>query len=300
MLFRSVSQSRYNSAKKFTKITFQPDFEFFKLQGLTEHHKLKIQRKLFDVAGNNPNLQVFCNGQEIKIKNFQDYISLYTDNFVYEDYGDWKIGVSSSSGFAHTSFVNSVDTYVGGTHIDYVANQIITALREHVKKKFKIDVKPADVKSQLHLFISCNINRPKFSSQTKENMVSLPTNYGTSVTISEKFIKKIIASDVVQKILDWAAAKKAAADAEELRKAGKSIAKTNPKTVEKFDDAVERNDRLSCTLFLAEGLSAKNSVISARGKNKFYGCYALKGKIMNVDGVKPTEVLANSEIATRI
>ena len=54
-------------------------------------------------------------------------------------------------------------------------------------------VKPADVKSQLHLFISCNINRPKFSSQTKENMVSLPTNYGTSVTISEKFIKKIIA-----------------------------------------------------------------------------------------------------------
>jgi DNA topoisomerase-2 len=285
------------STKKFTKITFQPDFEFFKLQGLTEHHKLKIQRKLFDVAGNNPNLQVFCNGQEIKIKNFQDYIALYTDNFVYEDYGDWKIGVSSSSGFAHTSFVNSVDTYVGGTHIDYVANQIITALREHVKKKFKIDVKPADVKSQLHLFISCNINRPKFSSQTKENMVSLPTNYGTSVTISEKFIKKIIASDVVQKILDWAAAKKAAADAEELRKAGKSIAKTNPKTVEKFDDAVERNDRLSCTLFLAEGLSAKNSVISARGKNKFYGCYALKGKIMNVDGVKPTEVLANSEIS---
>lgn len=284
------------STKNYTKITFTPDYEFFKMPGLTEDHKNKILRRLIDISGTNPALKVICNGEEININDFKEYVNLYAEDVIYEDYGDWKIGVSASSGFQQTSFVNSVETYMGGTHVEYVANQIITALRDYVKKKFKIEVKPSDIKSQFHLFISCNINRPKFSSQTKENMVSAVSTYGSSVTISEKFLKKLVASEVVQKILDWAAAKKAAADAEELRKAGKSITKAKPKAVDKFDDAVERNDRLSCTLFLAEGLSAKNSVISARGKNKLIGCYALKGKIMNVDGVAPTKVLANNEI----
>ena len=217
------------STKNFTKITFVPDYDFFKLPGLTSDHKNKIIRRLIDISGTNPALRVICNGEDISINDFREYVNLYAEDVIYEDYGDWKVGVSASSGFQQTSFVNSVETYMGGTHVEYVANQIITALREFVKKKFKIDVKPSDIKSQFHLFISCNINRPKFSSQTKENMVSAVSTYGTAVTISDKFIKKLVASDVVQKILDWAAAKQAAADAEELRKASKSITKAKPK-----------------------------------------------------------------------
>jgi DNA gyrase/topoisomerase IV subunit B len=285
------------SSKNYTKISFVPDYEFFKVETLSEDHKSKILRRLIDIAGTNPLLSVSCNSTELTIKNFSDYIKLYSEEFVYEDYGDWKIGISASSGFQHTSFVNSVETYMGGTHVEYVSNQIVEALRAYVKKKHKIEVKPSDIKNQMHVFISCNINRPKFSSQTKENMVSAVSSFGTSVTISDKFIGKVVKSEIVQKILDWAAAKQAAAEAEELRKAEKSITKANPKNIAKFDDAVERIDRRSCTLFLSEGLSAKNSVISARGKNKYFACYALKGKIVNVDGMKPKDVLENTEIS---
>lgn len=284
------------SKKNYTKISFRPDYEFFKMGGMDQDHQSKIYRRLIDLAGTNPQLSVSFNGEEISIKNFKDYVALYAKTFVYEDYGDWKIGISPSNGFQQTSFVNSVETYVGGTHIDYVCNQIVSEIREHVKKRHKIDVKPSDIKSQFHIFISCAVNRPKFSSQTKENMISPVSSFGTTVTISKKFIKSVLESEIVHKVLDWAAAKKAAQDAEDVRKSSKNLSTINPKSVAKFDDAVERKDRLGCTLFLAEGISAKNSVITARGKNTKFGCYALKGKIKNVYDVPKVELLKNQEI----
>lgn len=296
---REIGEPKISTTKKHgTIITFAPDLEFFKIQGLSEEHQLKIYKRIVDLAACVPGVSFYVNNEKINVKSFSEYVRLYSDDCVVDETPDWKVGISSSSGFSAVSFVNGVETTNGGTHVEYVANQFITAIREHVKKKFKIEVKPADIKNQFAVYISATVNRPKFSSQTKEHMVSPVSSFNTKWDLPQKMVKKIVEdSTIVQKILDWAAAKKAAADAEELRKAGKSIAKTNPKTVDKFDDAVERTDRISCTLFLAEGLSAKNSVISARGKNKFYGCYALKGKILNVDGMKPTEVLANKEIA---
>lgn len=296
---RNISEPKITNSKKHgTCITLKPDLSFFKIDKLSAEHQAKIYKRIVDLAACVPGVSFFVNNEKINVKSFSQYVGLYSSDFVVDDAGDWKVGISSSSGFSAISFVNGVETTNGGTHVEYVTNQFISAIREHVKKKFKIDVKPADVKNQFAVYISATVNRPKFSSQTKECMVSPASSFNTKWELPPKMVKKILTeSSIVQKILDWAAAKQAAADAEELRKASKSITKANPKSIDKFDDAVERVDRLSCTLFLAEGLSAKNSVISARGKNKFYGCYALKGKIMNVDGRKPTEVLANTEIS---
>lgn len=297
---RNIGEPKISNSKKHgTIINFSPDMEFFKIDKLSDDHKLKIIKRVVDLAACVPGVSFFINGEKIQISSFSHYVKLYSDDCVVDETPDWKVGIASSNGgFSAISFVNGVETSNGGTHVDYVTNQFISAIREHVKKKFKIEVKPSDIKNQFSVFISATVNRPKFSSQTKEHMVSPVSSFNTKWELPAKMVKKIVGeSAIVQKILDWAAAKKAAADAEELRKSSKNITKANPKTIDKFDDAVERQDRISCTLFLAEGLSAKNSVISARGKNKFYGCYALKGKILNVDGKRPTEVLGNSEIA---
>lgn len=244
-----ISKTKHNS----TILTFKPDLQYFGLKTFDEHHTLKIIRRLVDVAANNPLLKVYFNGQKFDISNFDDYISLYSESYVYDSTTDWKIGLSASSGFNQSSFVNSVETYMGGTHVSYVVNQITEKLRAYVKKKHKIDIKPSDIKSHLHVFISCKINRPKFSSQTKENMVSPISDFGTSWTCSDKFINKIITLEVVQSILDWAEAKETALKNAELRKLNKTVDKLNPARVEKFEDANEKKDRSRCTIFITEG-----------------------------------------------
>ena len=285
-----------NSKKNGTAISFTPDFEFFKIPNLTIDHKLKIVKRVVDLAACYPLIDFQINGELVNVKSFTDYVKLFSGEYVVDVTDTWQVGISSSDGFDHISFVNGVETYSGGTHIDYVASQIVDGIRAHVKKKNKIDVKPSDIKSHMRLYISASINRPKFSSQTKENMVSLPSSYKSSWVLPEKMLKAILKTTIVQKVLDWAQAKADAEEAAELRKKSKEITKAKPKAIDKFDDAIERIDRKRCSLFLTEGLSAKNSIISARGKDKTIGCYALKGKNLNVYDAKMSDVIDNKEI----
>jgi DNA topoisomerase-2 len=182
---------------------------------------------------------------------------------------------------------------MGGTHVNYVVNQITEKLRAFIKKKHKIEVKPSDIKSHLHVFISCNINRPKFSSQTKENMVSVVTDYGSTWTCSDKFIQKIITLDVVQSILDWAAAKELAMNNAELRKLNKNLDKADPKNVPKFHDATSK-DRDSTCLLLSEGDSALNGILAGRN-SKLHAGFPLRGKPINVFEMDIKEVVENKE-----
>jgi DNA gyrase/topoisomerase IV subunit B len=282
------------SKKHFTTLTFKPDLEYFGLESFDEHHTLKIIRRLVDVAANNPLLKVYFNDEKFNVSAFDDYISLYSESYVYDSTDDWKIGLSASSGFNQTSFVNSVETYMGGTHVNYVVNQITEKLRAYVKKKHKIDIKPSDIKSHLHVFVSCKINRPKFSSQTKENMISTITDFGSSWSCSDKFINKIITLEVVQSILDWAEAKENALKNAELRKLNKSVDKLNPARVDKFEDANEKKDRSKCTIFLTEGNSAMGAIMSARDP-ELHGAFALKGKPLNVTDIDAKKLMENNE-----
>jgi DNA gyrase/topoisomerase IV subunit B len=261
------------NAKKYTKISFKPDYAFFKLPNLTADHVLKMTKKVADAAACNPGVKFSVNGHRIAIADFGDYIKLYTDEFVYDDTEDWKIGISTSDGFEQVSFVNSVETYQGGTHVWYVMDQITDALRVHFKKKYKTDVKPADIRNHMRVYISANVNRPKFSSQTKENMISQPSSYKTSWAVPDKLITKLMKSTIIQSVLDWIEAKNRATEMAELRKLNKDASKMNPKRVDKFDDAVEKKDRHLCECYFTEGDSARNSIQSARGKNKLIGSF---------------------------
>jgi len=242
-----------NDTKNRTKITFRPDYEFFKLPGLDADHAMKMTKKIADAAACNPGVKFYINGDRISVKDFGDYISLYTEEFVYDDTPDWKVAVSHSDGFEQISFVNSVETYQGGTHVSYVMDQIVDALREYFKKKHKTEVKPADIRNHMRVYISANVNRPKFSSQTKENMISQYGTYKTSWTVPDIMIRKLIKSNIIQSVLDWVNAKQKAIEMAELRKLNKEAAKTNPRRVDKFDDAIEKNDRHLCECFFTEG-----------------------------------------------
>lgn len=278
--------------KNRTRITFRPDYEFFKLEGLSPDHALKMAKKVVDAAACNPHVKFYVNGERIMVRDFGDYIALYDNEYVYDDTEDWKVGISHGDGFEAISFVNSVETYQGGTHVWYVMDQITERLREYLKKKYKVEVKPADIRNHMRVYISANVNRPKFSSQTKENMISLPGTYKTAWTVPDKFINKLLKSPIIQSVLDWAEAKNKAEELAELRKNSKNLAKANAKRVEKFTDAVEKKNRHLCECYFTEGDSARSSIQSARGKNTLIGSFSLRGKPLNVYDCDTKEIVA--------
>ena len=291
---RQKSDVKINaSTRNYTRITFCPDYKYFKMDSLDDDHLSVMTKMVYDAAANNPGIAFYLNGKQIQISSFEDYVKMYASDYVYEESSDWKIATSSSDGFSHISFVNGVNTYMGGTHVDYISNQIVTELREHIKKKHKIDVKPADIKNHLCVFVSANINRPKFSSQTKEHMVSGVSEWKTAHTVSEKFIKKVISSSIIQSIIDWVNAKQQALELAELRKANKSGDKLSLKKIPKFHDATTK-DRGDAILFLAEGDSALSPILGCRDP-KTMAVFPLKGRPINVSATTMSKIKENDE-----
>lgn len=283
------------STNNFTKISFIPDYDRFGMTTInSDDNYSKLVKRVIDVAACNPNLKVYLNGNRIKIGSFEDYVKMYVDEYVFDSNDDWKVAVAKSDdGFSHVSFVNGTETTTGGQHVSYVVDQIVNLLREYFKKKHKIDVKPSEIKNHLALFVSSTIVRPKFSSQTKEDMITEVRNFGTSFDITDKFINKLVKSSIIQSILDWVYAKETAQKNAELRKLNKDLDKTNLRKIVKFTDASNKNDRKNCMLAICEGDSAANAVLSAR--TEMIGCYPLKGKPINAMGATAKDLLANKE-----
>lgn len=284
-------------SKRGTKITFTPDYAFFKLPGLDADHRDKMAKRVVDAAACNPGVKFYLNGERVQVKDWGDYVALYDADYVIDETPDWKVAITAAPEFEQVSFVNAVETYKGGTHVGYVMDQVVERVRAHMAKKYKVDVKPGDVRAHMRVYISATINQPRFSSQTKENLVSTVSTYGTSWEVPDRFIAKLLKSSIVQSILDWVEAKAKAAELAELRKLNKAAAKTDPKRVEKFSDAVEKHNRSACELYLCEGDSARLSIQSARGKNTLIGSFSLRGKPLSVYDADTKEVIANREFA---
>jgi len=132
-----------------TEITFKPDFEKFGLDGIDEDHFKMIQKRIHDLAACNIHLKIYFNDDLINLNSFEDYIKLYVTEYFYETNKDktWSIAIAlSENGFQQISFANSTETYDGGTHVDYIMNQIVVELREFFVKKHKVDIKPSELK----------------------------------------------------------------------------------------------------------------------------------------------------------
>ncbi len=278
------------SAKRHTEISFIPDLIRFGLDRIDDDHFKMIEKRVYDVAACNPNLKVYFNGELIHIKSFDDYIKLYMDEYFYESKNDksWSVGIGlSQNGFQQVSFVNSTDTYDGGSHVDYIMNQIISHLREFFSKKHKVDIKPSEIKSHMFLFLNSTIINPSFSSQTKEKLITEVKDFGSTFEITNKLIQSILKSEIVNSILDWINQKKLA-DESKLFRTLKAKVK-----VDKLIDCQSSN-RKDCELFIMEGLSALGDFRKYRNPGN-QAAYSLRGKFTNTNGMSNKKILENEE-----
>jgi len=277
----------------FTEILFQPDLSRFGMERIDEDHIAIMQKRCLDLAACNPKLTVKFNGNEHRFPTFKDYCTLYTQSVIYEEVDRWKVGIAPSEGsFTQVSFVNSVETKDGGTHVDYVVWQVLEWIREKVRKKHKVDLKPAELRNHFFVMVQADIVNPAFSSQTKEKMITESKEFGSKFEISERTLKQILASEVVQRILDWAQQKALAEERKQLRELNKNIAKGK---VLKLIDAKARVDRNSCTLSLFEGDSASSAFRKYRDPMN-QGAFPLRGKFINVTELPNTRVIQNQEV----
>ena len=157
--------------------------------------------RVVDIAGTLSNTKVFLNGISVTsnlCKTFKQYIELnpLSSKVLVENINDrWTVGIAGSADniFHHTSFVNNISTFRGGSHVDYIVEQITKGVIELLgKKKSSLSIKPAHVKRFLHVFVNCSIDEPTFDTQTKECLTSKRTKFGSTCELSERFLQKII------------------------------------------------------------------------------------------------------------
>src|SRR5699024_7380439 len=106
----------------------------------------------------------------------------------------WEVGFAVSDGaFQQVSFVNSIATTSGGTHVNYIADQICNRLAELVKKRNKngATLKTAQIRNHIFIFVNALIVNPSFNSQTKEQLTTKASQFGSKCVLEEDFFKKI-------------------------------------------------------------------------------------------------------------
>jgi len=281
------------SRESFTEIFFEPDLERFGMSKIDSDHVQIMRKRCIDLAACNQNIKITFNGELFQFPSFKDYCRLYSENVIYEEESRWKVGVLPSDGsFTQVSFVNAVETKDGGTHVDHVAAGVIEWIRERVRKKHKLELKPSELRNHFFFLVQSDIVNPAFSSQTKEKLITEPREFGSKFEMSEKSLKAILASEVVQRILDWAQQKALADERKQLRELNKNLAKGK---VLKLIDAKARVMRNSCTLALFEGDSASSAFRKYRNPDS-QGAFPLRGKFVNVTEMPATKVIQNQEV----
>ena len=154
---------------------------------------------------------------------------------------------------------------------------------EVLKKKHKtLPIKPHQIRSNLWLFVNCLIENPAFDSQTKETLTTKPQSFGSQCELSDKFLKEILNSGIIDNIVMVAKAKEEA----KLGKMGGGKKKVKLYDVPKLEDAnlAGTKNGEECTIILTEGDSAKSLAlagIEVVGRDK-YGVFPLRGKFLNV------------------
>tara|TARA_R110000824_G_scaffold60853_14_gene162438 strand:+ start:15769 stop:17607 length:1839 start_codon:yes stop_codon:yes gene_type:complete len=292
MRTRETPIIKSKKGRGFTEISYLPDYSQFGMVGLDEDNIQMMRKRCADLAACNPMLKVFFNKERFSYPTFSSYCRLYVDDVNFEASERWKIGIGSSEGgIKQVSFVNGVETKDGGTHIDFVANQVVSAVRERLRKRHKINLRPTEIKNHLFVFVSADIVNSSFSSQTKEKLITDPRDFGSKHELSEKFLKAVCGSEVIQRILDWAQQKKKADERKALRQLNKKLDKEK---VLKLIDAKARK-REKCTLSLFEGDSASSAFRKYRNP-MVQGAFPLRGKFLNVAGMPPTKVVQNKEV----
>ena len=289
-----------NSGETGTHVQFTPDksvFDGLSIDSLD--HRIVIRERLRNLAVSFPGIKFRLNGETIEFTSLKAFLSEFSDHCVHEN-NDGTLVAFAPAGedqeFRTLSLVNGLHITSGGSHVDYIMDNLIQELRPRIKRKHKVDIKPNGIQQNLILInVIRGMKNLRFDSQTKERITNPKSDVqahlgdidfkrlATKILDTPEIIDPIVEASIQKKLL----AERLAAARKQKRMKKKRIASH----IEAMHSDPEKR-----TLMITEGLSAISSLIQFRDA-KTIGGYPLKGKVRNVRGLTPNEMVENKEIA---
>ena len=288
----------------YTQTRFKLDFSRFDTELTTFDNDFIniIHKRCIDAAAANPGLKVIFNGTgeeiEWKFKKLDEYIDLYSNILNISDKIPFENNLCTAWIFPDSSvdvgFVNGAECSKG-THMRALRNEINQAVVEYMTKKDKIkDLTTRGVDHKYSVFININVSNPAYDSQQKDTLTTPVEKFSKDEKIkwevNDKFLNKIVKSEIVALVRDWYKQKSAAEDEKALRK----INRETNKGLKRPDKYITCSSRVRSNkqLWIFEGDSAKSGLRGGRNPETQAGLI-MRGVPLNCYGMTPVQIMKN-------